>query len=41
MSLAPALDTLIKNEPVNRLLKTVINHAGDLIEPTLTGRILK
>ncbi len=40
-SLAPAMDSLVTNGTVNRALKKALSHAGEIIEPTLIGRILK
>ncbi len=40
-SLAPAMDSLLTNETLNRTFKKALSHAGEIIEPTLIGRILK
>lgn len=40
-SLAPAMDSMVTNETLNKLIKAALGHADAIIEPTLTGHILK
>lgn len=37
-TLAPAMDSMITNDTVNKALKAALNHAGEILEPTLYGR---